>query len=122
MTSDEIQQVLANLRELGKGNPAVGNILPLWEIAYQLAVMNERKSEKGVYAKGVADGQKALMMAQSLGSPVGEDSDKTVRDGGELSDFVPPVRIPFDQHSFAPVAGNQYCGHCGAGRLHLVHT
>ncbi len=66
MTSQEIKTVQVQIREkIGDGIPAHPEIIPLWEIAYQLAVMNERPIRK------------------NLGSPVSMDSNTKVR-GCEL--------------------------------------
>ncbi len=35
--------------------------------------------------------------------------------------FDPPV-VDCEPHLFVKVEGNRYCGACGAGELHQVHT
>ncbi len=77
MTSDEIQNILA--KPLWKNIDSARHELWLAEIAYQLAVMNERHAEREAekrYVQGFENGEK---LAQRLGSPVGADSDKPVR-------------------------------------------
>jgi hypothetical protein len=37
--------------------------------------------------------------------------------------YQPPVfGLSTSPHAFKPVEGNRYCGDCGAGRLHAIHT
>lgn len=42
-----------------------------------------------------------------------------------FADFAPPIFPDIfheTSHPFVPVASNRYCGQCGAGRLHAIHT
>jgi hypothetical protein len=93
MTSEEILQVLKHLRGLGlKGDPSIGNLLPLWEIAYQLAVGNEQRRNLNVLelerfaknhglvsrAKAAASTEPSQPSPHSAGSePFGETSAQT---------------------------------------------
>ena len=36
--------------------------------------------------------------------------------------FAPPVDPSKPSHEFWPVEGNRFCGDCGAGKLHPIHT
>jgi hypothetical protein len=80
MTSDEIQRTIDRGKKLGAdGDEEAAKRLPLWEIAYQLAVMNERN------ASGDQQAVDAMLKKVGLGSPVGADSDKAVRGSDERS-------------------------------------
>jgi hypothetical protein len=79
MTSDEINVQLESLRSECKRALTLGNKdlarqylseVPLWEIAYQLAVMNERNDVPKL---------KYNPFGESLGSPIGADSDSPLR-------------------------------------------
>ncbi len=86
MTSDEIQNILA--KPLWKNIDSARHELWLAEIAYQLAVMNERHAEREAekrYVEGFENGEK---LAQRLGSPVGADSDKTLRGLQRIRDLA----------------------------------
>jgi hypothetical protein len=111
MTSDEIQHYIATK------SPIV-ETRPLWEIAYQLAVMNEQRSKQ--MDRILEQGDTIQESFQALGSPVGADSDKTVRRG--IEGFEPPPAGIFNSHRFVKVRGNRFCGHCGAGEHHAIHT
>jgi hypothetical protein len=168
MTSDEIQKSEIDPR---------ATFYWLKEIAYQLAAIREdfqgQSQGKIMLGDGVSMGE-----IQSSGSPLGADSDKTVRDGVSAADFreyvrqywpdvyrrctanlqawgkdhgwdenydsaaderttrsrsaggvfmagtrfAAPMVSSAGQHDFVPVSENTYCGKCGGGRLHAIHS
>jgi hypothetical protein len=78
MTSDEIQRTIQRGIKLGtEGDQEAAKRLPLWEIAYQLAVMNERN------ASGDQQAVDEMLKKVGLGSPVRAASETEVRGDGE---------------------------------------
>jgi hypothetical protein len=78
MTSDEIQRTIQRGIKLGtEGDEEAAKRLPLWEIAYQLAVMNERN------ASGDQQAVDEMLKKVGLGSPVRAASETEVRGDGE---------------------------------------
>ena len=52
-----------------------------------------------------------------------EESAAQAKRSGAGNDFTGPIDPDRTRpHPFKPVEGNRYCGDCGAGRLHSIHT
>jgi hypothetical protein len=114
MTSDEIK---AQVSDYDPDTTGGASAIWLKEIAYQLAVLNERELR---VTETLALRMNAIEMhLKRLGSPVGADSDKTAHGG--IDGFEPPPVGIFNSHRFVKVRGNRFCGHCGAGEHHATH-
>ena len=107
MTSEEIKRFLVMDADGRQLLHAKNSEFWLAEIAYQLAVGNEaRQTFKGLEYGGVECGN-------SLAAPPASG----------IEGFEPPPLggIP-ESHTFDRVKGNRFCGRCGAGEYHAIHT
>lgn len=96
MTSTEI------LEKVWAGDDGTdANQFWLQEIAYQLAVMNERNQTE--------HSANQTVQAASRNINIGFDG------------FEPPVTGD-SEHIFHRIEGNRFCGKCGAGEFHAIHT
>ncbi len=116
MTSDEIKAFNVN--------DTNSDITMLREIAYQLAVMNERATKLELLQSSPWPGAIArefpANLDQALGSIVPAGSESAVRGG--IEGFEPPPVGVFAHHIFVRIFNNRFCGHCGAGEHHAIHT
>jgi hypothetical protein len=55
------------------------------------------------------------------GGPISRVADPTPPED-PLENFAPQVRLGQKSHKFSVVDGNRFCGVCGAGKHHLVHS
>ena len=140
MTSQQIEQ-----SDTFQESPDMSQAIWLKEIAYQLAVQNERFAR--IEERGV---ERILTKAGFLTDPADIEpvkfqelyeaarsymENKTMYPGTSLKHdklkaaiaaidgqgFEPPVKTsPY--HTFMKVEGNRFCGQCGAGEQHSIHS
>jgi hypothetical protein len=120
------QEITAHVERWHLINQAGAN--PQWEIAYQLAVMNERN------ASGDEEGIQRMLKKVGLGSPVNTESHPEVRGSDSPSSdtsqtkppgiegFEPPVDPSVNIHTYRRGRpDNRFCCKCGAGEFHAIH-
>jgi len=84
----------------------------LWEIALQLAVLNERNAER--------DDEGVRRILNKVGLDRAEPG-KRDADREPFDEFAPPIDRSEFRHPFLAVEGNRFCGQCGGGSLHPIH-
>lgn len=115
MTSREIEDIDIMLLPNGF-NHHVANLLK--EIAYQLAVMNERSN--------VAPRDELRIHPDyggTLGSPAveGQDAKRAATEEG-IEGFEPPIPGEWSIHTYRQAhPDSRFCCKCGAGEFHLIH-
>ncbi len=126
MTSQEIKDHIASLSM--QTSDTRDFPFPFWEIAYQLAVMNERQEKPlqighAMSAHEIEElARQGFQKVQSLGSPVNPDSHTEVRGSGPEG-FEPPPTHCDSIHTYRRSHPyNRFCGKCGAGEFHNIHS